>query len=480
MKKATYFIFAKFILDCLLIPVTIVVAYSLKFKVGWVFQNVFSTHVGIIYDHAQVEPYLRGLGLIMMLWIFTFYLVGLYRPFDGVMSEIDEVAKVAKGVTFAILETVAIIFVFNAIPGSRFVILYMWVIGICLITIGRLLIHSVELRLLRKGFGARRAAIMGAEQLGQDVAERILLNAGFRLIYVGTLAEKRPERLHFHLRNSFVLLGQAQNYESILIDNKIDEVFVTWHIHDEPFFNDFVLFCEKNHIALNLLSDLSNLMSGSLNIRDFDGVPFIVHKEFPKKPFQLILKRIFDFVVSGIFLILLLPLFIIVAICIKIVSPGGPVFYLQERIGKDSVPFQMIKFRTMIPDAEGKSGPVLVNENGESRYIRIGQLLRNTSIDELPQLINIFRGEMSVVGPRPERAYFVNQFQKDVPFFGLRHHVKGGLTGWAQINGRSVLTRRPDHKIKYDLYYIKNWSLILDLKIILKTVFVVIRKEEAY
>ena len=134
----------------------------------------------------------------------------------------------------------------------------------------------------------------------------------------------------------------------------------------------------------------------------------------------------------------------------------------------------------MIPDAEKFTGPVMVNESGDSRYIKGGQFLRQYSIDELPQLWNVLKGEMSIVGPRPERPHFVDQFEKKLPLFSKRHVVPVGITGWAQINGRSVLTRRPEQKIKYDFYYIKNWSFLFDLKIILKTVLVVFRKEESY
>ncbi|NBV42192.1 sugar transferase, partial [bacterium] len=138
------------------------------------------------------------------------------------------------------------------------------------------------------------------------------------------------------------------------------------------------------------------------------------------------------------------------------------------------------KFRTMVPDAEAKTGPVMVKEKNETRYIKGGQFLRRTSIDELPQLFNVLRGEMSLVGPRPERPFFVDQFTSEIPHFPLRHLVRGGITGWAQINGRSALTNRPEHKIKYDLYYIKNWSLTMDLMILLKTIRIVFAREEAY
>ena len=186
-----------------------------------------------------------------------------------------------------------------------------------------------------------------------------------------------------------------------------------------------------------------------------------------------------DYGIALMVLILFSPVFFAIALLIKLVSPNGPILYRQERVGQHGKIFSMLKFRTMVPDAESQTGPVMVKKE-DTRYIPLGQFLRKTSMDELPQLINVLRGEMSVVGPRPERPFFVDAFAKDLPHFHLRHEMKGGMTGWAQINGRSVLTNRPEHKIRYDLYYIKNWSFILDIKIIIRTVSIVFQREEAY
>ena len=159
-------------------------------------------------------------------------------------------------------------------------------------------------------------------------------------------------------------------------------------------------------------------------------------------------------------------------------SPG-PVLFSQDRVGQDGKVFTLLKFRTMIPNAEALTGPVFVDEEGDSRCIPGGKFIRRFSIDEFPQLWNVLKGDMSMVGPRPERAFFVETYIKTIPDFNYRHLLKPGITGWAQVNGRSVLTRRPEHKIKYDLYYIKNWTLLLDIKILFKTVFFVLLGIEA-
>ena len=212
---------------------------------------------------------------------------------------------------------------------------------------------------------------------------------------------------------------------------------------------------------------------------ELDGIPFLT-TEGGIGFFSGVLKRVFDVVVSGLGLILLLPLFILIGIATKISSPDGPILYIQERIGKNGVPFKMVKFRSMVVNAEEKTGPAVVDEKNETRYTSIGRWMRKWSLDELPQLWNVLIGEMSIVGPRPEREFFVKQFEEYIPYYTYRHKVRGGITGWAQVNGRSVLTRRPEQKIKYDLYYIKAGSLLLDFKILLKTIFVVLKREEAY
>ena len=180
-----------------------------------------------------------------------------------------------------------------------------------------------------------------------------------------------------------------------------------------------------------------------------------------------------------ILFVLLLPLFVVIGSWIKLVSPKGPIIFKQERVGRKGKNFIMYKFRTMSPEAEKESGPVWVKED-DDRYILGGKFLRKFSLDELPQLVNIIKNDMSIVGPRPERPFFVSEISATLPDFKIRHDIKGGVTGWAQIHGRAYLTTRPEEKLRYDLFYIKNRNFILDLKIILKTILVVGKGEQAY
>lgn len=195
---------------------------------------------------------------------------------------------------------------------------------------------------------------------------------------------------------------------------------------------------------------------------------------------QRVMKRWFDVVVALGLMMMTAPVLLLAMIWVRCVSPGGNVLYRQTRLGQFNRPFQMIKLRSMVPNAEQWSGPVMVSESVDHRLIKGGRWIRQASIDELPQLWNVLKGDMSIVGPRPERPYFVNEFSKTIPMFDQRHGVPVGITGWAQVNGRSALTHRPAHKFAYDMQYIQNWSMGLDIKICIKTIAVVFRREGAY
>lgn len=464
-------------LDLLFVPISFLVAYVLKFKIAQM-AAYFGLSFGLVYEHAQIEPYLGGMWLILFVYILSFYFVGLYKPVSGLFPAIDEFFRVLKGVSLASMQLVVVSFFYQSFPGSRFVIVYAWVIGIALVFLGRGILILIEVALLRRGIGARRALVIGTGKFGQDIVEKIMMFPLLRLRYVGSLGDDVPDVLHFHLRRVFQFLGSPESFSEVCESEGVDVIFVSETAVSNAFMSRLVAYSESCGIELRVVSDVANWAPLS-QLSFWDGVPVFSTKwDWPLM--GLVFKQVFDMVGSFLLLVLLSPLLLGISVYIKLVSPRGPVFYLQERVGKGGRVFGMLKFRSMVPDAELGTGPVMVNENGDDRYIRGGAFLRKWSLDELPQLWNVFVGDMSLVGPRPERPHFVALFVKSVPYYDLRHRVKGGITGWAQINGRSVLTRRPEHKVKYDIYYIKHWSFLLDLKILLRTLVLVFRQEEAY
>jgi exopolysaccharide biosynthesis polyprenyl glycosylphosphotransferase len=226
-----------------------------------------------------------------------------------------------------------------------------------------------------------------------------------------------------------------------------------------------------------MVPDILELMTSQVQIKHIEGIPFLGIKSPTLSTWNFIVKRTFDLMIASLILVLASPLFILIAIFIKLDSKG-PVFYVQERVGLDGEVFKVIKFRSMHTDAEQSSGPVWSQPN-DPRTTRLGRFLRRFSFDELPQLLNVLKGDMSIVGPRPERPHFVEKFKKQVPRYLERHRVKTGMTGWAQVNGlrgnASIAERT-----KYDIYYIEHWSLVFDLKIILKTMHAVLFGNDAY
>jgi len=258
--------------------------------------------------------------------------------------------------------------------------------------------------------------------------------------------------------------------------HRADDVIVAIPSNASHLMVDIVSQCSGEQVNIRVFPDLFQLMSSGVNMSDLNGLPLISVKDVALKGWNLTLKRGLDIVVSLSMLIALSPLFLIIAVLIKLESPDGGVFYCQERVGLDGKPFLTIKFRTMRPDAEAKTGPVWAVED-DPRRTRIGAFLRRSSLDELPQLINVLIGEMSMVGPRPERPFFVEQFQRTVPRYFERHREKAGLTGWAQVNGLRGNTSI-EERTAYDLWYVENWTLWLDIKILLRTAGVVIKGDE--
>jgi exopolysaccharide biosynthesis polyprenyl glycosylphosphotransferase len=274
-------------------------------------------------------------------------------------------------------------------------------------------------------------------------------------------------------------LGTLEEVDRIAREHEIDLYLVALPLESQHKLLECLVRCEQVDVDFEFVPDLLQLMTRRARVTDLDGLPLISLKEFPLTGWNAVAKRAVDLALAVIALPLLLPVFAAMAAAIKLDSPG-PAFYRQTRMGRDGRAFEMLKFRSMRADAERESGPVWTSE-ADPRRTRLGAWLRATSLDELPQIWNVLKGEMSLVGPRPERPYFVEQFTGNVPNYFDRHRVKSGMTGWAQVNGLRGNTPI-EERTRYDLFYIENWSLLLDLRILLLTLRVVAggRQKGAY
>ena len=263
----------------------------------------------------------------------------------------------------------------------------------------------------------------------------------------------------------------------VIREHNVDQVIIGLPEASHDQLLDIISQCDSQHVTIRVFPDLFQIMASPVTIDDLNGVPLLTIRDVALRGWRLALKRGMDLLISGIGLVFISPLMLLIAFLVKLDSPG-PVFYAQERVGLDAKPFPVIKFRSMRVDAEEKTGPVWATKD-DPRRTRLGTFLRKYSLDELPNLFNVLLGHMSLVGPRPERPMFVDQFKQTVPHYMDRHKEKAGMTGWAQVNGMrgdtSILERT-----KYDLWYIENWSLLLDIKILVLQIFRLFRDENAY
>jgi len=461
-----FIIVLKFFSDVLIIAGGFITAYVLKFKTAY-------------YPHAQVEPYLDVLPLVIVLWLIAFAAAGLYRTQRGLLAKMNEMVNILKGCLLGTFEVMAFTFIYRDFPESRYVIFYSFLIIGLFMTISRLLIFKLQEFWHTKGIGSRRAIVIGANDIGQVLAEKMLNYAEMGYILKGFLVKRRPSKIRYYLKNRFEILGKPAQFIKHIEQNQINAVFVAEDIFDKDYLLELIDYCHQNSIELNIIPNLFEIRISHMGYYELDGIPLIQVRMLRFPFYKKIIKRSLDLVLGAILLLLVAPVMLLIAILIKISSPG-PVFYSQKRVTEGEKVFDFLKFRSMIVNAEQSTGPVFTTSESRPKTTSIGRLLRKTSLDELPQLINVLKGEMSLVGPRPERPFFVNKYKKNVKNYHERFLVKGGITGWAQVNGRAALTLNPAEKLSYDLFYIENWSLLLDIQIMLKTIIDVILQKEVY
>ncbi|HET9327768.1 MAG TPA: undecaprenyl-phosphate glucose phosphotransferase [Candidatus Eisenbacteria bacterium] len=338
----------------------------------------------------------------------------------------------------------------------------------------RIVIRTVLRRLRRAGRNLRHTIIVGTGDLAASLIEKIHRHGDFGLELRGLVAT------HKGAVGSVVaghpVLGVIADLPKIVEQHGIDIVYLTLSRQEWQSEEEALRLLADSTAAVRLVPDLRHAFRLNPSVEDFDGMPVVLVTDSPEQGWNAVLKRSFDLVFSVIGLVVLSPLLLLLALLVKLDSPG-PVFYSQERVGLNGRRFRMIKFRSMRVDAEAQGAGWTTKD--DPRRTRFGEVLRRLSLDELPQLWNVLVGDMSLVGPRPERPVYVDQFRASIPRYMLRHHVRAGLTGWAQVNGLRGDTPL-ERRIEYDLYYVKNWSLAFDVRIILMTFARVFRDASAY
>lgn len=425
------------------------------------FNTTFLTFLPLHEEVPPLSAYLYSSLVVIPAWLLLFQYKKMYGARRNVALS-DEFFNVVKIVTLGMLIVMSAAFFYRAFSYSRVVFVLLWATSIVFIFLGRICLYEIEKFLYSKGQGLRNAIIIGNNKIAQKVYRTLHLHPllGYKLI--GYIADSINDGFQA------LYLGTPEDAPKIIADYQVEFAIISLTYEDYPKIYKLVHDCDGMNVEFLMVPDVVEIMAAPSAGRmiEIEGIPLWKLKGFPMTTWGMIWKRTFDVVVSFLLLVVTLPLFVIIPIFIKVTSKGT-VFYSQERVSIDGKRFKMIKFRTMKQDAEVITGPVWAKED-DPRVTTIGRYLRKMSLDELPQFINVLKGEMSLVGPRPERPVFVEKFKDFVPKYLDRHRVKTGMTGWAQVNGLRGDSSL-EERIKYDIYYIENWSFWFDIKILLKT-----------
>jgi Undecaprenyl-phosphate glucose phosphotransferase len=430
-----------------------------------------------------LDRYLWLLPLIMLVWPVVLYFHGLYQV-SRARNRVDELFtilfSVLVGSALLLGATLYIRVYYRYQPGvapqweySQAVFAIFVVLDVAGIAAGRAALRAYLRRRWSSAHNVERVLIAGTGVLGRTVAESILAHGELGYAVAGFLDDSvagpilgRP------------VLGTLTKVRDVVRGERIDQLFIALPIDQHAATLALIRAVQNECLSIRVVPDLLQFATLKATLEDLDGIPVISLNDVPLQGWHSLAKRAVDLLLGSAALLVLAPLLAFIALLIKTRGGRGPVFYRQERMSLDGRTFQMFKFRSMRADAESDTGPVFATEE-DPRRTRIGILLRRYNLDELPQLINVLLGNMSLVGPRPERPPFVARFRETIPQYMLRHRVKSGITGWAQVNGWRGNTSI-EKRIEYDLYYIENWSLLLDVKILILTLLRGFGQRHAY
>jgi Undecaprenyl-phosphate glucose phosphotransferase len=441
--------------DLLIVSAAWLGAYWLRFHTG------MEAPRGI----PPFNVYLVVLPVILPVWFSLFRARGLYEP-QRTGSPLREAGAVIGATAMGVVVLVAASFFVRGYFYSRLVIGIFSLLSVAG-TIGfRSVLRSTLRRLRRKGYNLRYVLVVGTGDLAEEVIARLHGHPEAGLRVTGALAGD-ASRVGTRVAGVPVL-GEYGALKQLLAQRQLDQVVLALPRDESHHLEKILAELEDEVVSLRMVPDLLHVMTLRSSVEDLDGLPTINLRDTALVGWAAVQKRVFDVAVASTVVVATAPLLALIALAIRVTS-GSPVLFKQQRMGLDGRVFDMLKFRTMRSDAESDSGPVWTQAE-DPRRTRLGAFLRSTSLDELPQLWNVVRGDMSLVGPRPERPVFIERFRRDVPGYMLRHKVKAGCTGWAQVHGWRGNTSLHE-RIEHDIYYIQNWSLGLDVRIILMTLW---------
>lgn len=455
------------VVDAVVVAISYLLAWYIKFCTTFA-----DTEPGA--GALDMGTYFSFLYFVVPEYIILYYFFNMYAPKRGTRRKY-ELEGILKANTVGIVLFIVVLYMIKQQHFSRFMMGAFFVINIVLTTISRTLIRNTLLYFRKKGYNLKYILLIGYSRAAEEYITRINANPQWGYVVRGILDDRIPSGTMY---KGVKVVGRIENIRYILPENKLDEIAITLALKDYDHLESIVDLCEKSGVHTKFIPDYNSLVPSHPYTEDLMGLPVINIRYVPlTNTLNRVAKRAVDIIGSSLGIVISSPIMVAAALAIKFTS-RGPVIFKQERVGLHNRTFKMYKFRTMEmqrPSAEESAWTV----KDDPRVTGVGKFLRRTSLDELPQLFNILVGEMSLVGPRPERPQFVEKFKEEIPRYMIKHQVRPGLTGWAQINGyRGDTSIRK--RIEYDLFYIENWTMSFDIKIMFLTLFKGFINKNAY
>ncbi len=455
------------VMDMVITAASYALAYVLKFYIF----NAGAAGVGVL----PPRDYFGVLFFLIPGYVLLYYSCNVYGP-KRTGKQRNEIASIIKANTIGLALYIVILYLFvQEIHYSRSMMAIFYVLNIVITTISRIVLRKTLRSMRKRGYNLKHVLVVGYSRAAESYIDRLQWNPQWGYVVCGVLDDTVPEGTPY---KGVKVLGDIDRLPLILQENKLDEIAIALSLKDYDRLEEIVNICEKSGVHTKFIPDYNSLIPSRPYTEDLMGLPVINIRYVPlTNTGNMVLKRAMDIVGALFGIILISPLLLVIALLIKLTSPG-PIIFKQERVGLHNAPFYMYKFRSMEQqtEADEKRGWTVKND---PRVTPIGKVLRCTSLDELPQLFNILKGDMSLVGPRPERPQFVEKFREEIPRYMIKHQVRPGLTGWAQVNGYRGDTSIKK-RIEYDLYYIENWTLSFDIKIIFLTFLTGFINKNAY
>ena len=456
------------VLDAVITAISFVLAWWIKFQSG-----LLKVEEGVL----KTSIYMQVLLLIIPVYVLLYYAFNLYTP-KRVQGRRLEASNIVKANTVGLVGFISILYIINSETTTNFsrVMLFLfYVLNICLDVFSRNMIRYSLRKIRKKGYNLKHILLVGYSRAAEQYIDRILQNPQWGYKVRGILDDNIERGT---LYKDVKIIGRIDNLFVILPENQLDEIAITLSLEEYYKLEHIVALCEKSGVHTKFIPDYNMIIPTRPYTEDLLGLPVINIRYVPlSNTFNALVKRVIDIVGSIAAIILFSPVMLVTAISIKATSKG-PLVFTQERVGLQNKPFKMYKFRSMrVQDTNQEKKGWTVQD--DPRVTKVGKFIRKTSIDELPQLFNVLKGNMSLIGPRPERPQFVEKFREEIPRYMIKHQVRPGITGWAQVNGyRGDTSIRK--RIEHDLYYIENWTVGLDIKILILTVFKGFINKNAY